>query len=183
MTPNSMLLQSPSPAHQVRKVVSSFHLHKFSPVDPEAIYIRLWSLEKEIKRVEPDMYFRIKEFTLEESDAGVSYLDISRFAEEVTHSIYRKKKISQEYLKYGEVAMQELVEELCFNIMYTKLFGSDVEGEEEASIKMQEKIFILQNLVTPAMIGIKDEHYSYNIFQLAFTGRPCLQKSLRRSIR
>lgn len=153
----------------VRKTINLKELAHFHPVSPEAIYLRMSSLEKEIKRHEPDLYFKIKEFTLEDDDS-VSYLDINRFAEEISHLIFRKKKINPQYLRIPEADFQHLVEELCFEIMYRKLLGDENEEHEVKNFQLQEKLFILQNIITPKMIGIKPDHFAFNIYHMASAG-------------
>ena len=155
------------PKNTALKPYHTCNLEQFSPVNPEEIYIKLYNLEKEIKRHEPDMYFRVKEFTLKD-ESEITYPDIHSFSEDITHTIFKKKKIDAIYLRLGEDEFQRLMEELCFEIMYHKLFVATEEEEDIRSMKLQEKAFILQNLITPSMIGIKDQHYSYNVYQLAF---------------
>lgn len=147
-----------------------YDLEKFKPVNPEEIYLRMYFIEKEIKRHEPDMYFRVKEFSLQD-DSEISYYDISGFAEDLAHQIFRKKKVHQSLLFRGESELQYEIEEFCFEIMYHKLFGSTNAGEDDRNIRMQERLFIMQNLVTPSMVGIKEKHYAYNVYQLAFAGK------------
>lgn len=141
----------------------------FNPVDPEAIYLRVYALEKELQRHEKDVYFRLKEFALGE-DSDVSYLDIQRFAEDTAKTLFHKRRISREFLLAGEEVLQSCLEELCFEVMYHKLFCQDDEQEQARNIKMQEKIFIYQNLMTPQLLGIEERHYSFNVYQLAFAG-------------
>jgi hypothetical protein len=158
------------PRHKsVRNSINLKELTHFHPVSPEAIYLRMSSLEKEIKRHEPDLYFKIKEFTLSDDDA-VSYLDINRFAEEISHLIFRKKKINPQYFRIPEADFQHLVEELCFEIMYRKLLGDENEDHEVKNFQLQEKLFILQNIITPKMIGIKPEHFAFNVHHMASAG-------------
>lgn len=146
-----------------------YNMDSFQPVNPEEIYLKLYNLEKEIKKHEPDMYFRVKEFTLKD-EGDLSYYDISRFSEELAHQIFRKKKIDPVYLRNGETNMQEQIEELCFEVMYHKLFGDYNAEQEVRNSKLQERVFILQNLVSPSLVGIKDQHYAFNVYQLAFAG-------------
>ena len=153
----------------VRKSVNLKELSHFHPVSPEAIYLRMSSLEKEIKRHEADLYFKIKEFTLNDDDS-VSYLDISRFAEEISHLIFRKKKINPQYFRISETDFQHLVEELCFEIMYRKLLGDENEEHEVKNFQLQEKLFILQNIITPKMLGIKQENFAFNVYHMASAG-------------
>jgi hypothetical protein len=54
--------------------------------------------------------------------------------------------------------------DLCFDVMYSRLINVD----EESNTILQEKLFILQNIVTPKMLNIKDEHFAYNVYQLSF---------------
>lgn len=149
--------------------VQKYDLDKFKPVNPEEIYLRMYFIEKEIKRHEPDMHFRVKEFILKH-DSEISYHDISRFAEDLAHQIFRKKKVHNSMLYRGESELQLEIEEFCFEIMYHKLFGDCNAGEEDRNIRTQERMFIMQNLVTPSMAGIKEKHYAYNVYQLAFAG-------------
>lgn len=144
----------------------NYDLENFDPIVPEDIYVRLYSLEQEIKRHEPDLYFKIKEFTYSD-DGDISYYDINHFAESLSHQIYRKRKLDPQWLKAGEEAFQSLLEELCFEVLYPKLFSSAEPAQEENNIKTQQKVFIMQNLVTPQLLGIKEEHYALNVFQLA----------------
>lgn len=149
--------------------VRHYDLDKFKPVNTEEIYLRLYFIEKEIKRHESDMYFRLKEFTLQES-IDLSYYDITRFAEEQAHQIFKKKKVDPSLLSKGEMELQREIEEFCFEVMYHKLFKDCTADEENRNARTQERLFILQNLVSPSMAGIREEHYAYNVYQLAFAG-------------
>lgn len=150
--------------------LEKYDLAAFTPVNPEDIYLKLYALEKEIKKHEPDSYFRVKEFALKD-DPDISYYDIARFAEELAHQMYHKGKIDESYLRQGEADLQEKIEELCFEVMYHKLFGEYSAAQEARNAKLQERIFILQNLVSPGLVGIKEKHYAFNVYQLAFAGR------------
>lgn len=149
--------------------VRNYDLEKFRPVNTEEIYLRLYFIEKEIKRHETDMYFRLKEFALQENEE-LSYHDISRFAEELAHQIFKKKKVDESLLSKGEIELQKEIEEFCFEVMYHKLFKINSADEENRNARVQERLFILQNLITPSMAGIKNEHFAYNVYQLAFAG-------------
>lgn len=150
--------------------LEKYNLESFMPVNPEDIYLRLYALEKEIKKHEPDMYFRVREFALQDDDE-LSYYDISRFSEDLAHQVYHKKKIDPSFLRLGEADLQERIEELCFEVMYSKLFGENDADQENRNVKLHERIFSLQNLVTPSLVGIKDQHYAFNVYQVAFAGR------------
>lgn len=149
--------------------LEKYDLASFTPVNPEDIYVKLYALEKEIKKHEPDMYFRVKEFALKD-DPDISYYDIFRFSEDLASQIYQKKKIEISFLRHGEADLQEKIEELCFEVMYHKLFGEYDNTQEVRNAKLQERIFILQNLVSPTLVGIKERHYAFNVYQLAYAG-------------
>ena len=143
----------------------------FNPVDPEAIYIRVYALEKELQRHEKDVYFRLKEFALGE-DNDISYLDVQRFAEDTAHTLFSKKRIDRQFLQFGEETLQSWLEELCFEVMYHKLFAQEDEQALAQNVKLQEKIFVYQNMLTPQLLGVAEQHYSFNVYQLAFAGKP-----------
>lgn len=161
-----------APLNSVKKL-PALNPKSFNPVDPEAIYVRVYALEKELQRHEKDVYFRLKEFALGE-DNDLSYLDIQRFAEDTAHTLFSKKRIDRQFFQYGEEILQVWLEELCFEVMYHKLFGQEDEQALAQNIKMQEKIFVYQNMVTPQLLGIAEQHYSFNVYQLAFAGRSML---------
>ena len=141
----------------------------YNPVKPEDIYLRLSEIEKDIKKTEPDLYFKIKEFTLSDEDS-VSYMDLNLFAEEISHFLYKKRRTSTSYSNLNEIDFQQLIEELCFEIMYPKLFVDPSEDYDAENYQLQEKLFILQNVITPKMIGIKEENFATNVYQLASSG-------------
>ena len=163
---NPLILPTPKNALVANARITD--LVKYSPVNPEDIYLKMYSLEKEIKTHELDLYFKIKEFTFTTEEAP-TYFEISHFAEDIAHLVYKKKKIESKWLRGGQVEFQHMVEELCFEIMYNKLFNKeDAEEEDVRNVKTQEKFFALQNLLTPTLLGIKPQFYSYNLYQLAF---------------
>lgn len=163
---------NPNPAYRVLLHFSSpiknsnfsYDLEDYVPTDTEEIYLKIYSFEQEIKRKEPSLYFKIKEFALG-SKLKKTSAEISDFSEEISSKISSSKNISKDFtdLPFGELI--ELAEDLCFEIMYSNL----VELDEEKNIHLQEKLFILQNIITPKMLEIKGEHYAYNIYQLSFS--------------
>jgi hypothetical protein len=58
------------------------------------------------------------------------------------------------------------LEDLIYEIIYPKTFKTD-EDFELLNIQLQEKLFILQNMVTPEMLGINQKHYAFNVYQLS----------------
>lgn len=150
--------------------VSLLLLSQFSPVAPEDIYLKLHAFEKSIKQAETDMYFQLREFTFRD-DCEVSFLDIQQFAEEMAASIWIKQKIPNRYLQNGEEGLVDSITELIFEVMYPVLFEREQKSLQNQNQALQEKIFQLQNLATPEVLGIKKERFSNNIYQLAFTGR------------
>lgn len=98
------------------------------------------------------------------SDSKVSYMELYRFSEEIAYDLFRKKSLSSRLKQHGEEKLVELLMDLCFEVMYPRLINLD----ENHNIMLQEKLFILQNIVTPKMLNIKDEHFAYNVYQLSF---------------
>ena len=142
-----------------------YNLENFVPVDTEKIYLKIYSLEQDIKRNENDIYLRLKEFMFDTNRAiNTKFVEITKFSEEVADQLYKNKRLSKKWLKLPESEFLDLVQDLCFEILYPKL----VKLDENKNLYFQEKMFVLQNIITPQMLSIKDEHFAYNVYQLSF---------------
>ena len=95
-------------------------------------------LEQEIKRTEPEIYIRMKEFMVGR-DSKVGYMELYRFAEDIGYDLFRKKSLSSRLRQHGEEKLAELLMDLCFEVMYSRLIDLD----ENSNIMFQEKLFIL----------------------------------------
>lgn len=154
------MLHFPAP---IKNSNFSYDLENYVPIDTEELYLKTYSFEQEIKRKEASIYFKIKEFALGSKEKKTS-MEILNFSEEIAVKISNSKNISKEFTMLSELDIMDLVEDLCFEIMYPNL----IELDEEKNIHLQEKLFILQNIITPKMLNIEDKHYAYNVYQLSF---------------
>lgn len=94
----------------------------------------------------------------------VTYYEISRFAEDVGLVLRQCQTLPSNYQKMSDENLEHLISDLCYEIMYSRLMDSTDQKNSE----LQDKLFVLQNIITPKMLNIKDEHFAYNVYQLSF---------------
>lgn len=133
---------------------------------PDEIYIQLFSLEQEIKRKSPDFYFRIKDFA-HKAELRLTYAYFSNFKESMAKELWKSEILNPNWYVKGEEQFEEVIEDLLFEILYSKLLFLE-DNEEERNVILQQKLFIMQNIVSPDMLKIKPEHFANNVYQLAF---------------
>lgn len=74
--------------------------------------------------MEPEIYLKMKQFMIG-SDKQVSFMEINRFSENVTFELFKRKVISSKWRDLGEEGLMDLIQDLCFEIMYARLIKFD----------------------------------------------------------
>ena len=86
----------------------NYDLGNFEPVDTQSLYLDIYSLEQEIKRMEPEIYLKMKEFMIG-SDKTVTYMEINRFSEDISYELFKRKSLSRKWREKGEEHLMELL--------------------------------------------------------------------------
>ena len=82
----------------------------------------------------------------------------------MAYHLRKRKTIPPMLDDLSDEELEDEIKELCFELMYRTLFSRKNPKDDQ----IQEKMFVLQNIITPRMLSIKDKHYAYNIYQMGY---------------
>jgi len=117
----------------VQGKIDEYKFNKYTPIHPDELFLKVYNFEQEIRKNDPDLYLKIKEFSLQD-ETEITINNIEKFTKTLSHELLKSKKYytclslpenGANPLEY----LSELLIDLIFEITYPKIFKTDEDYE------------------------------------------------------
>eukprot|EP01016_Furgasonia_blochmanni_P042561 TRINITY_DN5659_c0_g2_i2.p1 TRINITY_DN5659_c0_g2~~TRINITY_DN5659_c0_g2_i2.p1 ORF type:complete len:387 (+),score=104.52 TRINITY_DN5659_c0_g2_i2:78-1163(+) len=138
------------------------HVSKFDISYPETVLKNLVSFEEDLKRHTNDVYVEFKSF-IRGADHTTSSTDIYEIVESVDELVNKNNTIKDKWIVQQKMDVSLMLENFVFECLYDKIFTFDDDAKAK-SLQLQEKFYVLQNLITMDLLEIPTEYQLPSLF-------------------
>lgn len=82
--------KSPEKNKSIKAKIDSYKFNKYTPINPDELFLKVFNFDQEIRKNDPDIYLKIKEFSLQD-ESDINITSIEKFAKMINQDFSKRK--------------------------------------------------------------------------------------------